>query len=61
MKKPEKYVVKHENYVRVKSIKVEGNLSHHPTAWTNYDDFLISKAILEKGYGNCIMNTLTVL
>lgn len=60
-KRPEKYVIKNEGYVRVKSQKSDGRVVNHPTAWTNYDDYVLSKAILDVGYGNCIYLCIYIL
>ena len=61
LKRPEKYIVKNENYIRIKTSKVDGQIVHHNSAWTNYDDFLLSKGIVEKGYGNCIILLIKIL
>ena len=36
----------------MKCLKSDGQIIYQPS-WTNYDDYLLCKGIVDYGYGNC--------
>ncbi|KRX09098.1 Zinc finger, FYVE/PHD-type [Pseudocohnilembus persalinus] len=51
--KPEKFRISHKDYFKYQiEINAQNQPKNNDFKWTNYDDFLLCRAIFSKGYGN---------